>query len=89
MEGTKKVERVFKGKRQTRWTQSHFVRLTDLESAMELEDAIEPSSRYAGDEQAVESPARGRTQSRRMGEKARETQRELQRLRQRSKSGDD
>ena len=70
MDGSKKVERVSKTKRQTRWTQSHYVRLTDLESAMELEDSLEPSSRYVGDVTAAEPTDRRRTQSKRVGKEA-------------------
>jgi hypothetical protein len=42
MDGSKKFERVSKTGRSIRWTQHHWVRCTDIESAMELEDSFEP-----------------------------------------------
>ena len=89
MDGSKKFERVSKTGRSIRWTQHHWVRCTDIESAMELEDSFEPNERYTGDVETTESKPRGRAQPGRMGKTARESQRELHELRLRSEPGDD
>jgi hypothetical protein len=87
MDGSKKFEKLSKKGRQVSWTQHHWVRCTDLESAMELEDNFEPSTRYSGDVEAPKPTVRERTQPRRMGKEARELQRELHELRRWTKRG--
>ena len=89
MDGSKKVERVSKANRQLRWTQHHFVRCTDIESAMEYEDSIEPNQRYVGNVETAKPADRKRALVRGMGKEARETQRELLELRGRSNPRDD
>ena len=80
MDGSKKFEKLSKAGRSVSWTQHHWVRCTDLESAMELEDSFEPSVGYVSDVEVAQPKPRGRTQSRRMGKEAREIQRELHEL---------
>ena len=75
MDGSKKVERVFKTKRSSRWTQSHFVRCTDIESAMEYEDSFEPVQRHIDHVEAAEPKQRRRTQPSRIRRTTEEEQR--------------
>ena len=89
MDGTRKFEKLSKGGRSVSWTQHHWVRCTDLESAMELEDSFEPSARYVGDVETGEPTKGRRSQPRRMGKDARESQRELQELQRGTITGDD
>ena len=80
MDGTKKFEKLSKAGRSVRWTQHHWIRCTDIESAMELEDSIEPSVGYVDNVETIKPKSRERTQPRRMGKEAREVQRELHEL---------
>ena len=71
MDGSRKVARVFKKGRHTGYAQRHFVRCTDIESAMEYEDSFEPVSRYISPVETAEPKPRKRTQLRSMGKQAR------------------
>ncbi len=62
MDGSKKVERVFKTKRPNRYAQRHFVRCTDIESAMEYEDSFEPVQRHVDHVKTTEPEQGKRTQ---------------------------
>ena len=89
MDGSRKFEKLSKGGRSVSWTQHHWVRCTDIESAMELEDSFNPSARYVSDVEASEPTKRGRSQPRRMGKDTRQSQRELHELQRGTVAGDD
>ena len=71
MDGSKKVERVFKQGRHHSYAQRHFVRCTDIESAMEYEDSFEPVPRYIGHVTVDEPKPRKRSQPRSVGKQVR------------------
>ena len=89
MNGSRKFEKLSKAGRSVSWTQHHWVRCTDLESAMEYEDSLQPSTRYASDVEVGEPTKGGRSQPRRMGKDTRQSQRELDEIQRGPVSGDD